>query len=365
MLYLRYSPVPDVEQRLDRLRNARNYLDGGLSEPTPVLGELRRHAFAASVHYSTRIEGNVLGLAEVESLLRGEQVTAQEDQIQEVVNYAEAIRYVQSVAAQPYSPITEATLKTIHFLVSKSLAGPYEPGRYRTEQNYIVDRISRSVVFRPPPPEEVPTLMREFVEWINGARIQSEPVFPAALSHLNLVAIHPFADGNGRAARVIEALILYLAGYKSYELVSLEEFFGRDTQSYYAAIRNSLGYVYQPEQMDIASWMDYYLGAHVAQAEAAVQLDMTASSRVMGFMVEFDVESDKAVAMYVACEYGSMTNSIYRGLASVTNQTAANHLRDLVELGLLQIVGRGRATRYEPTERALSVFRAFTPEGNA
>ena len=69
--------------------------------------------------------------------------------------------------------------------------------------------------------------------------------------------------------------------------------------------------------------------------------------------------------MYVACEYGSMTNSIYRGLASVTNQTAANHLRDLVALGLLQIVGRGRATRYEPTERALSVFRAFTPDINA
>ena len=362
MLYLRFSPLPDVERRLETLRGARDFLDGGLSVPGPVLPELRRHAVATSAHYSTRIEGNVLELGQVESLLRGEKVAAEAAQLREAANYAEAIRYVQNVAAQPFTTLTEETIKSIHFMVTKSLPGWYEPGRYRKEQNYIVDRGSRSVVFRPPSPEDVAALMREFVEWLNASSREPEPVFTAALAHLNFVAIHPFVDGNGRTARIIEALMLYRAGYMSHELVSLEEFFGRDTESYYAALRNSLGPLYQPEQRDIAMWMDYYLQAHVTQAAKAVDRQTTAISQHLTLMEAFDLDEVDALALYVACQDGKLSNSIYRTLADVTNQTAAIHLRRLTEKGLLAPIGRGRASRYEPTERALDVFRSATEE---
>ena len=362
MLYQRFSPLPDVERRLETLRSARDFLDGGLSEPGPVHPELRRHAVAASTHYSTRIEGNVLELGQVESLLRGEQVAAEANQLREAANYAEAIRYVQNVAAQPFTTLTEETIKSIHFMVTKSLPRWYEPGRYRKEQNYIVDRGSRSVVFRPPSPEDVSGLMGEFVEWLNINSRGSEPVFTAGLAHLNLVAIHPFADGNGRTARIIEALVLYRAGYMSHELVSLEEFFGRDTESYYSALRNSLGPLYQPEQRDIAMWMDYYLRAHVTQAVKAVDRQRTAISQHLALTEAFDLEEADALALYVACQDGKISNSIYRTLANVTNQTAAIHLRKLTEKGLLSPVGRGRAARYEPTERALGVYRSATAE---
>ena len=362
MLYLRFSLLPDVERRLATLRVARDFLDGGLSEPSPVLPELRRHAVATSAHYSTRIEGNVLELGQVESLLRGEQVAAEAAQLREAVNYAEAIRYVQNVAAQPFQTLTEETIKSIHFMVTKSLPGWYEPGRYRKEQNYIVDRGSRSVVFRPPSPEDVAGLMREFVEWLNVSSREPEPVFTAALAHLNFVAIHPFADGNGRTARIIEALVLYRAGYRSHELVSLEEFFGSDTESYYAAIRNSVGPIYQPERRDVAMWMDYYLQAHVTQAAKAVDRQTTAISQHLTLMEAFDLDEVDALALYVACQDGKLSNSIYRTLADVTNQTAAIHLRRLTEKGLLAPIGRGRASRYEPTVRALDVFNSVVPE---
>ncbi len=362
MLYLQFSPLPDAERRLDALREARNFLDAGLIEPSPVQAELRRHALASSVHFSTRIEGNLLALGQVEGLLRGEQVAADQDQLQEAINYADAIRYVQDVASQ-FTPLTEQAINAIHFMVTRSLPGLYGPGRYRTEQNYVVDRISRSIAFRPPPPEEVSDLMREYIEWLNTSMQQPEPVFTAGLAHLNFVGIHPFADGNGRTARVIEALVFYHAGYKSHELVSLEEYFGRDTESYYAALRNSLGPIYQPQERDVAMWMDYYLGAHVIQAEAAVERQIKAHSRIGGFLVEYDgIDENQALALYVTCEYGSLTNRIYRELADVTNQTAVNHLRRLIDMGLLRIIGRGRGTRYEPTEQAMAVFNSYVPD---
>lgn len=362
MLYLRFNPYLAANRHLDELRTAREVLDQGLLEPGPVYGELRRHAVATSVHYSTAIEGNVLTLGQVESLLRGEQVAARDDQVQEVLNYREAISYVQEVGSQRENQITEQTIRTIHFLVSKSLPGPYDPGRYRAAQNNVVDSVSGRVVFRPPPPEAVGSLMQEFIEWLNSGGRQIDPYLRAALAHLNFVAIHPFGDGNGRTARIIEALIFYMEGYKSHELVSLEEFFGRDTQSYYTALNASLGSSYRPDDADVSPWVNYYLGAHAAQAVSAATRQQTVISQLATLTSTFDVDVVRALSVLVAHYDGSITNSIYRAMAGVTNQTAVTHLRQLVNMDLLQIVGRGRGTRYEPTKLVRELFEAVATE---
>ena len=63
MLHLKFSPTPAIRQLLVELSLAREALDIGLSDPAPFfLPELRRHVIAASIHYSTRIEGNTLTL---------------------------------------------------------------------------------------------------------------------------------------------------------------------------------------------------------------------------------------------------------------------------------------------------------------
>ena len=362
MLYLRGGASLEAEQSLQALTRAREILDRGLLEPGVIYGALRRHAIAVSAHFSTRIEGNQLTLGQAESLLRGESVGAPSDSLQEVRNYAEAISYVQDVAADPGSGFTDDTIRTIHHYVSKSLSPNYAPGRYRTDQNYVVDRISGRVVFRPPPPEDVVPLMREFVEWLNTDALRIEPYTRAGLAHLNFVAIHPFLDGNGRTARILETLILYRSGLKSYELVSLEEYFGRDTQSYYAALNRSQGPLYQPQFGDVTPWIDYYLRAHATQAVAAANQLEAYNLVLQAFMDSFSLEPAQAALIELACRSGTVTNSIYRNIAEVTFNTATRHLTALVDDAILARVGRGRAARYEPTERALGVYRSATEE---
>ena len=362
MLYLRGGGSLEAEQSLQALSRAQEILDRGLLEPGTVYGALRRHAIAVSSHFSTRIEGNQLTLGQAESLLRGESVGAPSDSLREVLNYAEAISYVQDVAANPTSSLNDDTIRTIHHYVTKSLSRHYAPGRYRTDQNNVVDRISGRVVFRPPPPEDVVPLMREFVEWLNTDALRIEPYTRAGLAHLNLAAIHPFNDGNGRTARILEALILYRRGLKSYELVSLEEYFGRDTQSYYAALNRSQGPLYQPQHGDVTYWIDYYLRAHAAQAMTAANALETYNRVLRAFMDNFSLEPAQAALIEHACRYGTVTNIIYRRIADVSFNTATRHLAALVEANLLARVGRGRASRYEPTEQALSVFRFASTE---
>lgn len=359
MLYLRFTPSLNASRLLDELQRARATLDQHQDAPDAYMGELRRHAIALSVHYSTRIEGNTLTLEQVESLLRGRQIAAPVGQQREALNYHEAMQYVQSVAASPSPRLSEDTVKAIHFIVTKSLPGDYNPGRYRSGQNFVVDRTTRRTLFRPPSPERVQPLMEEYVRWLNTRHEGLNPYYRAALAHLNFVAIHPFDDGNGRTARVLEALVLYLAGYKSLELVSLEEYFGLDTQGYYHAIAGSLGPAYEPEGHDVSLWVEYYLRAHAEQASDAALEHRTVRAQLDALWEAFagyvGGSLEQIYGLLNACRLESITNSVYQEVAGVGNQTAAKRLAQMVEAGLLERHGRGRATHYTPTAAVLQV----------
>ena len=56
----------------------------------------------------------------------------------------------------------------------------------------------------------------------------------------------------------------------------------------------------------------------------------------------------------------SITNGVYQEVAGVGNQTAAKRLAHMVDAGLLTRHGRGRTTRYTPTE---AVRRGFASAG--
>ena len=366
MLYLRFTPSLDASRLLEELQRARETLDRHLDAPDAYMGELRRHAIALSVHYSTRIEGNTLTLEQVESLLRGRQIAAPVSQQREALNYYEAMQYAQSVASTPSPHLSEETIRAVHFIVTKSLPGGYNPGQYRLTQNFVINSATQRALFRPPPPELVQPLMEEYVRWLNTPHKGLHPYYRAALAHLNFVAIHPFDDGNGRTARILEALVLYLAGYKSEDLVSLEEYFGRDTQGYYRAIAGSLGPAYEPEAHDVTPWTDYYLHAHAAQANTAAARQQLIRAQVgaLGdaFAAQLWGDVDRLIGLWVACRLGVVTNSDYRELANVGNQTAARHLRRMVTGGLLIRRGRGRSIHYVPTEAVLRVYRSAGEE---
>lgn len=111
MLHLKFNLTPAIRHLLEGLSRAREELDAYLTAPSPIWPELRRHVIAASVHYSTRIEGNTLTLAQVETLLRGGQVSAPPSQAQEARNYYEAMQYAQSVATAPSPRVSEDTTR--------------------------------------------------------------------------------------------------------------------------------------------------------------------------------------------------------------------------------------------------------------
>jgi Fic family protein len=106
--------------------------------------------------------------------------------------------------AEGSTNIDEDVVRELHRrIVARSQPGI--GGAYST----LPRRIAGSpVVF--PNPAKIPSLMKEFGEWLGAMEPLPADSFHA---HFRLVAVHPFADGNGRTARLLMNLILLQGGY--------------------------------------------------------------------------------------------------------------------------------------------------------
>jgi fido (protein-threonine AMPylation protein) len=118
----------------------------------------------------------------------------------EVRRLGEAYDYLNSIASSDHT-VRETDLRNLHSML---MEGELEslPGEYRKSGVVIA-----GAEHRPPEPIEVPSRMAELVSWVND-NLEQDPVLVSALAHHELVAIHPFVDGNGRVSRLLMNLIL-------------------------------------------------------------------------------------------------------------------------------------------------------------
>ncbi len=157
------------------------------------------------VHESNAIEGNSLTLRETELVLsKGITVSGKplKDHL-EAVNLAKAWEKVKTLA-KPDAVLTEHDLLDLHRIVltrvEDDFAGSYRRGAVRIAGSHHV----------PPNPIKVPDLMEELFTEIQAI---ADPVGRAAKLHHGIASIHPFTDGNGRAARLAMNFVLLSAGY--------------------------------------------------------------------------------------------------------------------------------------------------------
>ncbi len=157
------------------------------------------------VHESNAIEGNSLTLRETELVLsKGVTVSGKplKDHV-EALNLAVAWDRVEELAGKG-GALTERDLLELHAIVLTRVED-FHAGHYRTGSVRIAG--SNHV---PPNPVKVPDLMAALFAELPAI---SCPVERAAKLHHGISAIHPFADGNGRAARLAMNFTLLAAGY--------------------------------------------------------------------------------------------------------------------------------------------------------
>lgn len=255
-----YTITPAIARDLMTIEGAKAVVSE-IPIPPAVEAELRRRARIRSTHYSTRIEGNRLTLAEAEQVIEGRQAGfhGRERDVGEVQNYWNALLRVEEWAAKKLT-LTEDMIQRLHALVERG--GRAKPTPYRDGQNVIRDSSTGAIVFLPPEAKDVPNLMAQMVAWAKQAEKDGIPVpLIAALVHYQFVTIHPYYDGNGRTARLIATFLLHQGGYGLNGFFSLEEHHARDLDGYYQALVTHPHHNYYEgrAEADLTGWVEYFI----------------------------------------------------------------------------------------------------------
>jgi Fic family protein len=339
----KFTITNKINNALLEIERARGFLEAAeLKEEW--IKEMQSRALILESHHSTHIEGTQLTLEQSEKILMGKPAgEVRPDDRQELLNYREAMDFVSKYLDEK-SEITEELIKEIHrTLVKEVRGGTLEPGRYRKVQNYVVNSLTGEVIYTPPPPEKVPALMKELVEWLNSEK-DIHPVLVAGIAQYKFVEIHPFLDGNGRTARVLCTLLLYKNGYDFKRLFSLSEFYDKDRRRYYEAIRSV-----KENDMDLTRWLEYFVeGLKTQMLEVKAKGELAIKKEVVLEKAEkLDLNERQLKAVRYVVERGKISISTFKSLVpEVSEKTLYRDLQGLVGRGLLKEVGEKKGRVY-------------------
>lgn len=229
--------------------------------PIELSNKFRKNTRKRSSYASNAIEGNPLSYQQAENAIESKNRHFLKPE-QEIRNYYLALEYLSKELERKTPFSIELLLKVqkqIVFGESKDkigLRGPMPPGVLFA----VYDSNTGNPEYIPPEYNDIPKLLEELVNYIKNS--DDHPIIKAAILHYQLVTIHPFEDGNGRAARIMSNYILSYYGYGFKEIGSLEEYFSFDLDEYYSSLQMGLPVLYydgrdNPPHPEI--WINYFI----------------------------------------------------------------------------------------------------------
>lgn len=190
---------------------------------------LRRNNRIESIHSSLAIEANSLSLDKVRDVIAGKTVLGPEKEILEVKNAFAA--YEELTSLDPYS-LKE--LLRLHGMMTAGLIN--ESGSFRKGEEGVF--ANGQCIFMAPPARLVPELMEELFAWLKKERENIQPLLLSSVFHYEFVFMHPFADGNGRMARLWQTALLS-KWQPIFAYLPIENQIYKYQSSYYEAISQS------------------------------------------------------------------------------------------------------------------------------
>lgn len=332
----KFTITPKINKALVEIERVRGFLDA-VRLKEEWFADMQKNALILESHHSTHIEGTALSLEQAINILEGEKVKGvSRDDEKEILNYKKAMEFISKYLGKD-EPVSENLIRNLHKITVKGVrGGKADPGNYRRIQNYVVNSLTREVIYKPPDPLQVPQLMREFVVWMNKPGVIS-PVLIAGISQFQFVHIHPFIDGNGRTARLLSTLILYKTGYDFKRLFTISEYYDKNRPGYYKAIQSV-----RNNKMDMTAWLEYFvIGLHSQMAEirSKGEILIKQDSQLQKIKkIGLNIRQEKAVKYLIIKD--KITVNEYQDIALCIRRTAQRDLEDLVSKGIIKAVAR-------------------------
>ena len=365
------SVIPRHWMLLGEARSKCDHLAGAPLKPA-VAQELYRVTLVKGALATTAIEGNTLTEDQVRGILDGSYKAppSRQYQEQEARNVLDALQILHDrIADGEHIPLTSELICDFNLQILKGtqLQEGVIPGRIRTDSVVVGNYLAA-------PARDCQYLLDRLIDWLNGPLfINDDPEIQFALllakavyAHLYLAWIHPFGDGNGRTARLVEFLILARSGQvpiPAAHLLSNHYNLTRDRyymelgqasrqgqtlgflsyaiEGFIDGIREAISMV-RRQQIEVA-WINY------VHERFASQPDTPASHRARSLVLAMPVD-----APVPRDDLDGLTPKIAKLYAGTGPRVLSRDLNKIEKLGLIAQTEHGYAAR-------LHLMQAFLP----
>jgi Fic family protein len=299
------------------------------SVQVPWIPALQKDTRIRNAHSSTAIEGNPLTLEQVRAIEEGREIPATAQRARrEVANYFAGLRFVEKNAQR--SMITHAEVLKLHRIMAGEVMDQGTAGKYRTIRVKVGDYVA-------PPPEQVRPMMSDLLQWWNKEAPRISPILSSAIIHHQFETIHPFADGNGRAGRMLSLWELYRRGFDNHHIFSIDEFYWEDRPRYYAALENA-------QNGDLTSWLEYCADGLRGTLERVWSRIQKLTARAGKAKLVLRPKQEQL--LHLLREHKAMTPRELWDAIGVSKQGALDLLRPLIKAGLVRRIGTRKTGRY-------------------
>jgi Fic family protein len=315
----------------------------------PLEPEMRSHllqvALIKGAMATTAIEGNTLSEEEVEGILNGKSVPESRRYMEiEVKNVIDALNVLlkEVIVDEDIQLVTPQLILRFHKMIGQNLGEHLEaiPGQFR-KNNVVVGN------YRGPEYKEVQDLMKKLCEWLRAEfhfeEHQSflDAIIQAIVTHVYIAWIHPFGDGNGRTARLLEFYLLLRWGLPDFASHILSNFYNQTRTEYYrqldsarksgdlsrfvayavSGLRDGLSEVSKTVSSHLleVSWKNYVYEVFDEKG-AGGDADKRRRDLVlaMGFAKEYSFEELENASPKVARSYGQVSErTVYRDVETI------------------------------------------------
>jgi Fic family protein len=308
-----------------------------------LLRALSEDARIDSITASNAIENVIVAKDRAERIAGGSPRFRNRNE-KEFAGYRDAIDAIMRL--ERYEPLTVPLLLHLHRLLFKHVDG--RGGHLKSEENLIVSYESgrREIVFTPPDEHETPGLLAELLVRYNEAKREgrTHPLVLVGALIVDLLAIHPVADGNGRLARLLTTYELLAAGYGVARYVSVEQRIYEAKNTYYQTLHESqLGW--HTGEHTIWPWTTFLIRILDDAYEDFEQ-------RVAAAPTNTGSKQDRVrehILEHAPAEF--RTRDIHRALPGVSPATVRLVLNELRDKGQIISTGIGSGARWHLTER--------------
>ena len=247
------------EKSADLLGQCFAYIDSMLN--IPIRPDYHQKLLEVSLNKgalaTTAIEGNTLTEEELAQILKGiDLAPSKKYQQQEVKNIIDAFNTILNEVIRDKSQaiITPELIKRFNKMVGRDIGEAFNgnPGQFR-RRNVTVG------AYRPPSFEMVEGLVKKLCVWLlkefhyEHDQDFNDAVIEAVITHVYIAWIHPFLDGNGRTARLLEFYLLMRAGVPSIASHVLSNHYNNTRTAYYRQLQNA------SETGDLSAFIEYAL----------------------------------------------------------------------------------------------------------